>query len=379
MNRNNTATLVGWHARKNTGDDAMLHVIAWFLSEYCGVNSIDLLVSHHNVPQARPEGVVYNPIYLSGNLFVRFFSRLLRKRSARSTRFLVFGGGSIFHSFNSIEWKNEMLSAARHNDPSHLVGALGVSLGPFKGDAAEKLCVEFIESLDFLVVRDRSSYEFASKCNLRAPVICTFDLALLLPYVTKTQKSHPTLIGGSLGLSLRPHPDGEVASKNLARTVARAINNIVKRNDIASLSLFSFCGDSDFGDDEIIDEVIRNLNREIPVKLVRYVSQPEEILREMGKCKVFIGMRLHSQIFAYMQSIPFVAIDYEHKCQGFLSEIKAQDFVRLPLNDLNQMKLETALDRVINSDRLWGVSNAKAVERTLTSLEILKKLNSVPK
>ena len=48
--------------------------------------------------------------------------------------------------------------------------------------------------------------------------------------------------------------------------------------------------------------------------------EPEEVMSIMSNLDFFIGMRLHSIMFAHIVKIPFVAIIYDKKVEAFLRD-----------------------------------------------------------
>lgn len=57
------------------------------------------------------------------------------------------------------------------------------------------------------------------------------------------------------------------------------------------------------------------------VQLVRGVTHPQDMLAEVSRCSILIGMRLHSLIYAAAQSVPLLGISYDPKIDQFLHRL----------------------------------------------------------
>lgn len=177
-----TATIVGWHGYQNTGDDAMLCVIIESLNKRLSIDHFDVLTDKSNIPDLPLKNIHIKPIYRLGQnqILHKNINKIFRILSAKNSNILVYGGGSIFHSENSVKWKHDMLKAARSKDPSHVAICMGVSLGPFKSSVAEQMCALFLADINCILVRDLPSYEFAAQHMPKDRLFLTNDLALAL-------------------------------------------------------------------------------------------------------------------------------------------------------------------------------------------------------
>jgi polysaccharide pyruvyl transferase WcaK-like protein len=59
----------------------------------------------------------------------------------------------------------------------------------------------------------------------------------------------------------------------------------------------------------------------VPATLAPAHDDPQLMLREVGRCALLIGMRLHSLIFAANQEIPLLGLSYDPKINQFLGRI----------------------------------------------------------
>jgi len=373
------ATIVGWHSHRNTGDDAMLQVIIWLMSCYFQVSEFGLLVSRNRIPYIFNKNIIIKPIYFfENNRLTENINKYLRLKFVKKSDVIIFGGGSIFHSLNSVEWKMRILKVVQNERSRNLALALGISFGPFKNIAAQRLCALFISKLDGVVVRDIPSYEFARKLLPKERVLLTSDLSLMLPKILKIkEKSNLFISKKRLGISLKEHPLGWRKTRFIIKEITESINDLIDKEIINEVVLFSFCGDRCLGDNHIIKIVKKLLNkRKSNISVYEYNPSPFEFLKEIKKCHVFLGMRLHSQIYSYITEVPFVAIIYHQKCRNFMNMIGADESVIIELNKIRSSIISEKIERALIYGSVYNKPYKNAEKEMFEKLRLFfSKLN----
>lgn len=140
-----------------------------------------------------------------------------------------------------------------------------------------------------------------------------------------------------VGLSVKPLKDSK-KTKNLIKIFIRFINSTNSvYNDKIHFVFFPFAKtSSDIEDDmKLSDEIIKHL--EFNVTVLPHMSPAVWYLFIRECVDVFIGMRFHSIIFAYLANKPFLAIPYENKVWNFVKEICHEDVLELKNIDEKQM------------------------------------------
>ena len=69
---------------------------------------------------------------------------------------------------------------------------------------------------------------------------------------------------------------------------------------------------------------------------------------------VFLGTRMHSNIFALSGRVPVIAIGYLHKTQGIAAQVGIEDWV-IDIQDIEAAGL------ISKFDQLWNVKSPSAV------------------
>lgn len=79
------------------------------------------------------------------------------------------------------------------------------------------------------------------------------------------------------------------------------------------------------------------------VVLVDWIHSPRALKAAYGKMDLFLGTRLHSNIFALTEGVPTVAIAYQYKTRGIMQMLGLQHWV-LDIEDLDPETLTRLLD-----------------------------------
>lgn len=321
----------------------MLLVLMQLIRLYTDKTRFNLICRPSSCVKHCPDGIRINAFYRlaeSGPLAARLLNSLL----ASVSNPIVFGGGSIFHSLNSISWKLSIAKAAERLNKS--VGAVGVSFGPFPTLEAEALCRKLVRKMEFICVRDRQSYDFVQECNTSALVACSTDLGLLAPtYISGINLSGHREEGRVLGVTLRAMSR---SSGDYLLRIAKAITALRTERGFNEIRLIDFCADPLRGDDSIHEKLRRQLGLDLKVTHFRYDGDPLRTLQMVSECSAYVGMRLHSQLFSLLAGVPFVAIPYHRKSTDILGDIGLSSHV-LPIEQVCVESVEEILSRAENT------------------------------
>jgi polysaccharide pyruvyl transferase WcaK-like protein len=366
----------GYYGFQNAGDDALASVAVWGARKYWHADSLCLFAT--SLP-GLPPGIEARA-GLKRGIFAVMPSALRsadrRRKEARilqETEFLVFGGGSILLQAAALEYWLDCVRRLKKRGGA--AAAIGVSVGPFESSRAEKLYQEMVHELDFICVRDHSSYEFLSSWRTTTPAVEAFDLAALLPQafgLPQNQAGHPAG-GGAEGM--RPGGERKILGISLCNYPQDGLNqaredslvDALLRWDAGkriSLRLFDFNDSKVYGDAPLSQRLAARLGGKYQIEHTRYNPDPSKLYRGIVECHVLIGVRLHSAVFAYRAECPLLLIQYHKKCTGFLDAIGAPEWSYLPPNGGTSAEVIQNLEAAFDSRATPRLAVEEAVRQS---------------
>ncbi|MFA7535183.1 MAG: polysaccharide pyruvyl transferase family protein [Desulfuromonadales bacterium] len=309
--------LAGYYGRQNVGDDCFGVIGTWGARNYWHTETVRLL-SHYPLTStvATVSCLPPRPSFKGQNLLATCY-RMLK------AGVVVWAGGSTFHS-RQVWHAPKALSMAASKIGAVPAGAIGVSLGPYRSIEDEKAVHSQLTSLNFLALRDATSFQEALTLDLPYPPVLASDLAMLLPRIKPTGESRWK--EDILGISLCHYE--RYAGKKIAREEQRendlllALTRLLQNGYSGKLRFFIFNGHDRYGDAEITRQFLHKVtpySRDIEV--VPYSADPLDIFNKVAECSFFLTIRLHGCIYAAAANVPCVSIEYHKKCSDFLDDI----------------------------------------------------------
>ncbi|MDD3066827.1 MAG: polysaccharide pyruvyl transferase family protein [Candidatus Gracilibacteria bacterium] len=314
--------LVGNFGAENIGDELILEGFLSELAQHSPQTKVTVLGGNPRLIQ-RWHGVDALPLlpcglrsFFAGN-WVRSFQAI------RAADNVVFPGGGLFtdsESFRAVLlWGMHLLIARFFWKPVYL---LGQSIGPFHSEAAKNFTRFCLSKAEWIEVRDTASEKELRKLHIPASKIkagkdSALGLVKRLPKVKMLKKKGRRKILLSLRNFRKLNP-------NLFRELGVALEKLSEKPTIRIT--FAAFGK---GDLEALAKVQPLVGKKI--KVVALPESAEEILQEMKKFDVVVGMRLHSLISARIAGVPSLGISYSRKVAEFQKSqqqkfIEAKDF-----------------------------------------------------
>ncbi len=325
------AYLMGYYGMLNSGDDALMNVVAWGAQKYLKQEEL-ALSSFRDLKLCNGEA---HSARLNEQQRFRGQNRLKNYMGAIDSQRIIFGGGSTLHSLQDINVKRDMLrlSAGRN----HL--ALGVGLGPFENTKAEKACAKLLNACEYVGVRDRISYEVAQDIAPHANVDLTFDLApqLLLMEDFDLQ----SIERSGIAVCLCPHErltGNHEAEQARLRKLAQALETIQFFTG-ETIYFIDFNGHPTLGDAQVHQEIASMLDENVDFRFVKYDANPLRVLQRMAAFKFSICMRLHATIFSFITETPCVSLNYHRKCQQWCEQVGSPKDYSIDVNDFDPQEL----------------------------------------
>lgn len=326
-------TFEGFYGFKNAGDDAFVEVASWGSRKYWHCEN--------NVFLGRSLPETSNLINSSQILKnIKGFDRISLASHLMHSDYMVSAGGSTFgelpiHSNKALAKRFQILNKKLK------LGAIGVSVGPFKSSKEEKVVTAYLKSLEFLALRDERSFEYTNSLNLPYKPIKAFDLAALLPEIFGNTAQNNSSTKKTIGISIcnyESYTHGDLEKERKRNAYFKELIQILAKNTKVNFKVFIINGNAKTGDWYVSKELIANIDP-TRVEIIPYLSNVKKTWQEISSCNLVISTRMHASIFACYAGIPFMLLEYHKKCTDFLNDVGQLEEYRL-------YDAEASLDKV---------------------------------
>jgi polysaccharide pyruvyl transferase CsaB len=241
-------------------------------------------------------------------------------KALRQSDGLISGGGSLLQDITSamtIPYYLGILKLAQWMRKPTFIYAQGI--GPVRRSAFHPFIRQAFRKCRYVSVRDIESAQLLQHMGLsRANIEVVPDPVMGFPLGNAHEEPQAIIkTRPVLGISVRYW--NEDRSELIQLT--KALQLIRDKLDV-EIRFLPFHLPSDI---EASKDVIRAMESQEHVSIKTEAVHPQQMLVEVSKCDLLIGMRLHSLIYAASQQIPMIGISYDPKIDQFLQllELKA--------------------------------------------------------
>jgi len=195
------------------------------------------------------------------------------------------------------------------------------SIGPVHGEWQRDKLRRTLDQVDLIEPREDVSVRFLQELQTSAKTVPTADPALLLGDTGQFPEQHVRLRPDRLhvGLTVRKWFKTERELDAYIRAVAQTIDYLIAQHNAEVFYVPQVIAEN-FGDDDRL--IARRVHDAVQNKecftVVDADLHPFEVIGLCGRMDIFIGTRMHSNIFALINHVPVVAIEYEHKTKGIM-------------------------------------------------------------
>jgi polysaccharide pyruvyl transferase WcaK-like protein len=343
--------IFGYFGWKNVGDDAMLYSILEELFRLDPNASISVLSPCPvTIPSTQQNHVT----------FVKPKILAVLKGIWNASTF-VLGGGTHFSDYgkavNAFKVNILLLSLIMYAKILRKrVLIISNGFGPLETVSGNVLVKGACKLSDRICVRDQISYKYLVDWRLQHKGRLAFDISVLLDKYDCTENiTDPK--ENILGLSVTPvheiYHNNKDKDDILIKKLSGPINNWLDKNPNAEVWLFTFHGKSRDDDIWITESLRQSIKPTSRVRIIPYSQDPREVLSNVGKCSAFIGMKYHSCVFAYINQLPLLIIDYHPKCRAFGKEIGLSDTAIISLQEIIEGNFARHFDSFITNPQKY--------------------------
>ena len=322
--------------------------------------------------------------YDLGTLFFR--GQITKKNKAltalnNSDVIVVCGGGFLGgKKFDSLMHVVQMNINTHYKKPTIL---LGTSVEPSQSKIVNCMTKRVLKKYDFIMAREIITYGILEKYIDNSKLGLCPDMAFML-LDPEAKKSNRSLL--KIGVTVRKW--NFPGSKNPEEKMDKYITELAKvldyfiENKQAEVFFIPQVIVAHGNDAEVAKMVQSKMKKKNRAKF--HISEedmtPIEIKQFIGEMDVFLGTRMHSNIFATSMAIPTVAIAYEKKTIGIMHTVGLDDYV-LDINNIDSKSIIARIDTALSEsgDISKNLNEKRAsireeiVQKTKTAIEEIWK------
>ncbi|MCM3134917.1 polysaccharide pyruvyl transferase CsaB [Paenibacillus polysaccharolyticus] len=317
----------GYYGFRNSGDEAVLKSILTALQEESQRSNVTI----------EPIVLSIDPEWTTSMYGVRAVHRMKLKEvreALKESDGLISGGGSLLQDatgLKSIPYYLGVIKLAQWLKKPTFIYAQGI--GPVNRKMFNPMIKSVFKSCTYVSVRDEQSADYLRGLGLKwnqIHVVPDPVMGLPLPDIaTPVRDEAGTSTSGEqpahaklpvIGVSVR---FWESDRKELT-AIAAGLKKLAAKKAV-HLRFMPFHLPDDVQASRFIMEMIGDVtSKGSEISMTEDLTDPQQMLEEVSRCDLMIGMRLHSLIYAASQYVPPVGISYDPKIDQFLLRLESE-------------------------------------------------------
>jgi colanic acid/amylovoran biosynthesis protein len=150
-----------------------------------------------------------------------------------------------------------------------------------------------------------------------------------------------------VGLTVRKWFKTEEQLNAYISSVAQTIDYLIEEHQAEVFYVPQVIAENFGDDDRIIARKVWEVTRNKKYfTIVEADLHPFEVIGLCGNMDIFIGTRMHSNIFALINHVPVVAIEYEHKTKGIMRGLGLEPLT-IDIRDVTAETLQAKVDTLL--------------------------------
>src|SRR5262245_26195802 len=322
----------GSYGGLNLGDEAILQAI---VSQLRASGPVEITVFSRDASDTLARHKVERAVA------VRELSRHEVVPEIKGLDLLILGGGGILYDEGAHAYLREVAIAHEHRVP---VLVYAVSAGPLKDPTARELVRDCLGRAAAITVRERRAQQLLEEIGLHDIEVTADPAFLLEPEPLPDEALHREGLNENhrlIGLSVR-EPGAAAPDLDQAHYHALLANAADYMVDRLEADLVFVPMEPRQKDTQHSHAVVSKMAYAHRATVLKGAYTSGQLLSLIGHFDFAVGMRLHFLIFAALNRVPFVALPYASKVQGFLEDL---EIGMPPLKQVNAGQLIAYIDR----------------------------------
>lgn len=257
------------------------------------------------------------------------------------------------------------------------------SIGPLRGSIHRFITRFILNRVDLVTVREGFSKELLRKMRINTSVFETADMTFaLLPYVAQGSQQSPRRKNSlNVGMTVRNwiYPGSRNPTKENIKYItvfSQLVDWLVEELGATIYFIPQVIGPKGDDDRSVARAIYRMAFHKERVHIITSDYSPFDIMNLIREMDVFIGTRMHSNIFSVMVGVPTIAISYEYKTDGIMNMLGLGKWV-IPIEQITFETLKEEVDSLLK-ERSRVVSSIKdslrsVYHRAMINVELIEK------
>jgi len=271
-------------------------------------------------------------------------------RAYASADLIIAAGGGYLYTTSTING-NVMLLVHLH---SFMIGRVlgkpvylyAQSIGPFAAGYQQRIVRNALRRVQLIEARERWTSELLARWELTTPIHQAADAAFLLqafPPPTDLERSEGALL---IGMTVRRWFREDDRQEEYERVMASFLKRLLEDHGSEIVLLPQVTVPSAHDDDRLVARRILALaGHPRAARLVDQELTAGQIKWLCGQTDLFVGTRMHSNIFALSMGVPSLAIAYQPKTVGILEQLGLEELA-VSIDNLTVERLSNLFDRL---------------------------------
>jgi colanic acid/amylovoran biosynthesis protein len=256
------------------------------------------------------------------------------------------------------------------------------SIGPFPNRLQAIYTAWVLNKTDEIIAREKITVGYLHEIGVRdALVYKSVDAAFLLKGVNADKmkkvlrKNRVSFSRPKIMVTVKRLPETKVLV--FEQSLAECLDMILSRsNDQIIFVPHSTSVIHNDDDRQVIERIRRRMNFASRVVVLQNEFSCKEIKSLFSYADIVIATRMHSAIFALTNYVPTIAIAYEHKTTGIMSELRLQRWT-FPVANLSSKKLFDLVMRLKMENGVYKVKLRQVmpsyVQKAASTMLVVKK------
>jgi len=234
------------------------------------------------------------------------------------------------------------------------VVVMGTSIEPMNKGIIKKYTEKILKKVDYIFAREKITYNYLESFLDNNKFELIPDMAFMLEDYKETENKIDSFSGNYkyvIGITVRKwnfpnSSNSEKSMLNYTNTIVETIDYFNKKECI-----FVFIPQvivENGNDIEVAHKIKERLQNKDGIIVIEDDLTPVELKGLISKCDIFVGTRMHSNIFATSMKVPTVAIAYEKKTNGIMGTVKLDEYV-LEIDQINSNELINKVEKCLKN------------------------------